>query len=223
MLSGETTTLYRMAEPSPNRPPAGTVRVALEGVNGTTPWVNRFWLNTSYGSTPTATQLKALSDAVSAAWRTRFLSYFHSNVVLNKQRAVLYVDSTTEIGVDGADTGSGSDANTSALPQICLLINWSISGTYRGGHPRTYLPPPASDKVNSDGSLPGSVITALTTAADGFRTDVNALSPTPFTSVALGTVAFFRGHSALSPPVFKPFVAGAAHGRVATQRRRVAT
>jgi len=172
-------------------------------------------------SLPTGSQLLALSNAVSAAYRTRFLPSCVTGLTMNTQRTVLYYDATTEVGVDGTDTGSGSNGASPESPQVSYLLNWAIAGTYRGGHPRTYLPGVSYTDTNADGTLVSTRRTALSTAAAGFLSDVNALSPTPFTSVQLGTVAFFRGHSALSPPPFKPFLSGTCNSRVATQRRRL--
>lgn len=212
-----------MAEPKPARPPGGAIRVALSGTYNNLPWVNRFWLHGVYSSTPTAAQLLTLSNAFSALYRTRFLPQVSSAATLHTQRSVLYVDADTEVAVDGSDTGSGSLNGTGNQPQVSPLINWSIASTYRGGHPRTYLPPADSAHIGSDGALVGSYVTALTTAALGLISDVNALSSAGFTSVALGTFRFFRNHSAVNPPVFEPFISGSAHPRAATQRRRART
>ena len=171
--------------------------------------------------TPTGAQVLALSNAISAAWRTRFLVNLANNVVVNKQRTVLFVSSTNEVAVDGADTGTGAGAVTMLPPQVCVLINWSIAGSYRGGHPRTYLPGPVEDNVNEDGTLVGANRTQFTNAATNFLSDVNALSPAGFTAVALGTYRFFRHHAAVDPPVFEPFLAGTCNTKVATQRRRL--
>lgn len=195
----------------------------MQGDNNGLPWANRFWLNATYSGTPTAAQVLALSNAVSAAWRSAFLSLLTVSVHLTSQRTVLYVDANTEIGVDGADTGSGGEAGSALPPQIALLINWAIAGTYRGGHPRTYLPPCTNVDVDGTGTLTGSKHTALTTAAGNFLSAVNALTPSGFTAVQLGTIRFFRHNAALAPPVFEPFLAGSGHPKVATQRRRVRT
>lgn len=187
------------------------------------PFVNRFWLNTNTSATPTAAQLLALSNAVAAAWRTRILPHLDNNVHVTAQRTVMYVDADTEIGVDGADTGSGGVSGTPYPAESCYLANWSISGTYRGGHPRTYIPGVDAANAGPEGNLVGSFRTSLATDLNNFRTDVNALSPSPFTAVQLGTIRFFRGHAALSPPVFEPFLSGSIHPRLATQRRRQRT
>lgn len=185
--------------------------------------VNRFWLNATPSGTPTAAQVLALSDAVAASFRTRFGAQLNTNWHQTAQRTVMYVSSTLEIGVDGSDAGSGSDAGTTDSPQLCYLINWSIAGTYRGGHPRTYLAGTTVGGTQGDGTINTTKRANLTTAAGNFLTDVNALSPTGFSAVQLGTIRFFRGHTALSPPVFEPFLSGACHPRVATQRRRAGT
>lgn len=171
--------------------------------------------------TPTAAQVLALSNAISAAYRARYLPYLTNDVTVNKQRTVLFVSSTSEVAVDGADTGSGSGASQQDPPSVCYLINWSIAGSYRGGHPRTYLPGVAYDTLNENGTLITGNRTNLTTASTNFLSDVNALSPAGFTAVALGTYRFFRHHAAVDPPVFEPFLAGTCNSLIATQRRRL--
>jgi hypothetical protein len=137
------------------------------------------------------------------------------------QRAVWFTSSTDEIGVDGSDTGSGSLTGTQNPANVAYLINWAISGTYRGGHPRTYLCGVAVSTEASSTTLTSTERTNLTTAANGFLSDVNALTHGTIASVTLGTVAFFQNNSALAPPVFKPYLSGSASPKFATQRRRV--
>lgn len=193
----------------------------MQGTISGNVWVNRFWCQTTMSGTPTGAQVLALSNAISAAWRTRFLVNLTNNVVINKQRTVLFVSSTNEVAVDGADTGTGSGASQQDPPQVCYLINWAIAGSYRGGHPRTYLPGVPFDTVNEDGTLVTANRTQLTTAATNFLSDVNALAPGGFTAVQLGTFRFFRHHIAVDPPVFEPFLSGTCNTKVATQRRRL--
>lgn len=221
MLSGEAATLHLMAEPAAARPPNGALRVALEGTISGKPWVNRFWCQTTMSGTPTAAQVLALSNAISAAWRTRFLANLTDEVVANKQRTVLFVSSTSEVAVDGADTGTGPGTVQCAPPQVCILINWSIAGSYRGGHPRTYIPGPPIDNINENGTIVTADRTQFSTAAANFLSDVNALAPGGFTAVQLGTFRFFRHHLAVDPPVFEPFLGGTCNTLVATQRRRL--
>lgn len=209
-----------MAEPTPARPPDTSLRVALLGNVAGFPWVNRFWLDTSYSGTPTAAQVLALSNAISAAWRTRFLQFCNASVHLTGQRTVLFTSSTTEIAVNGTDAGSGTATGASVPPQVSIMLNWAISGSYRGGHPRTYLPPSTVSWVEGDGAITGSNLAAINTATAGFLSDVNALSPTGFSAVALGTFRFFRHHAAVDPPVFEPFTSGSCHPHARTQRRR---
>jgi hypothetical protein len=171
--------------------------------------------------TPNAAQVLGLSNAVAAAFRTRFGPQMVVTWHSTNQRTVLFRDADTEIGVDGADTGSGTAAGSTFAPQACYLINWSIVGTYRGGHPRTYLSGTNDSDCLGDGSIASSRQTGLTTAAGNFLGDVNALAPSGFTDVKLGTFRFFRHHSAVDPPVFEPFLGGACAPLIATQRRRV--
>ena len=210
-----------MPEPKPARPPGGAIRVALSGTYGVSKWVNRFWLHAVYGSTPSAAQLLTLSNAVAASFRTRFGPHLSSDWHSATQRTVLYVDADTEIAVDGVDTGSGTISTTEQAAALAYLINWSIAGTYRGGHPRSYLAGVTTDGLADVKTVATARRTALTADAQGFLADVNALTPSGFTSVALGTYRFFRNHSAVSPPVFEPYLSGACATIFGNQRRRL--
>jgi hypothetical protein len=210
-----------MTEPKPNPPPNGALRVAILGNIDGRPFVNRFWCDCQMSAQPTAAQVLTLSNAISADYRQQFLPFLTTAIHVTAQRTVLYYSDTLAIGVDGADSGTGSAAQTPVGPAECYLINWSIAGTYRGGHPRTYLPGVAAEQIQPNGILTSAQHSGLTTAAETFRQNVNALNPAPFSAVQLGTIRFFRHNAALAPPVFEPFVAGACNQLVATQRRRV--
>jgi len=158
---------------------------------------------------------------VAAAFRTRFGPSLSTVWSSTTQRAVWFTSSTDEIGVDGSDTGSGSLTGTQCPANVAYLINWSISGTYRGGHPRTYLCGVAVSTESSSITMTSTERTNLTSAANNFLSDVNALTHGAIATVKLGTVAFFHANSALAPPVFKPYLSGACSPKFATQRRRV--
>jgi hypothetical protein len=185
------------------------------------PFLNRFWLNVTPSGTPGATEVLALSNAVAAAFRTRFGAQLSIDWHSTNQRTVWFKSSTDEVAVDGSDTGSGSINDVDAPIQCCYLINWAISGSYRGGHPRSYLAGVTMNGLSNDRDIASTKRTNLSTAATNFLSDVNALTPSGWSAVQLGTFAFFRGLSALNPPVFKPFNSGSCNGILATQRRRL--
>lgn len=210
-----------MPEPAPHRPPDDSVRVALSGTLFGTKYVNRFWLKVTPSGSPGSAELLALSNAVAAAFRTRFLPNLSNGLHQTSQRTIWFKDSTTEVAVDGSDAGTGGDTTAAEAAGICYLINWGIAGSYRGGHPRTYLAGPTTAGLVDVNTLTTTKRNALSTAAGNFLSDVNALTPTGWSSVQLGTIRFFRGNAALSPPVFEPFLSGAASSFIASQRRRV--
>ena len=158
---------------------------------------------------------------MAAAFRTRFGAQLSSHWTSTAQRTVWYKDATTEIAVDGADTGSGSDSSAVETAATCYLINWLIAGSYRGGHPRTYLAGVNAGGLVDVNTLTSTKRTNLTTAAANFLSDVNALTPSGWSSVGLGTIRFFRNHNALSPPVFEPYLGASVSPFIATQRRRI--
>jgi hypothetical protein len=210
-----------MAEPRANRPPTDTVRVANSGILNDATWVNILWLKVTRSGTPAAADLLNVSNALAAAFRTRFGPYLSTSWTQKSQRAVWFTSDADELGVDGSDTGSGSLSDTYLPASVAILINWAISGTYRGGHPRTYLAGITVGEESTAVNLHPTTRTNVQTAAGNFLSDVNALSHGSIGAVSLGTVAFFRGHSALSPPIFKAFTSASVSPKYANQRRRV--
>jgi len=132
--------------------------------------------------------------------------------------------------VEGADAtpGVGDQSGSFLSAQVALILSWRLAVRYRGGHPRSYLagwPTTALDTANSWHS---GVVSATQTRLDGFISDINALSPSPFSSVTLGVLRQFanRGSEAtpknyLDPPVFRAFTSGVVKPGLATQRRRL--
>ena len=116
---------------------------------------------------------------------------------------------------------SGGVGAASSPGQVCALINWSIAASYRGGHPRTYLPGIPEEAIIEDRYLGGGYRAAYTGDANDWLNGINILSHGTITGVELGTVAFFRDLAALAPPRFEPYQIGAAARTIATQRRRV--
>jgi len=179
------------------------------------------WLRVTHALPASAADLVALLNAMAAAFRIRFGPNLSVHWSSTNQRAVWHTSPTDEIGVDGTDVGSGAVAGDSVTANVAVLIDWSIAGTYRGGHPRTYLAGMPESDLENNSRINPVPLAALQTASAGFLSDVNALTAGAITRTELGTVAFFRLHSALAPPVFKPYLAAAVKKTLATQRRRM--
>src|SRR5262249_27964114 len=70
-------------------------------------------------------------------------SLMGTNVVLNNVTAVDLTNTTpaTAVSTGAALTGTGAGQSE---PSLSVMVNFVIAARYRGGHPRTYFPPPGS-------------------------------------------------------------------------------
>lgn len=118
-----------------------------------------------------------------------------------------------------ADGGAGSGSNAPA--QCAPVIDWHIASTYRGGHPRTYLPGIATANVTGLDAVDNTFRATLATHAKAFIDAVEADTTDPFPERRIGTVRFFSGHAALDPPEFFRYTAASVRSRLGTQRRRI--
>jgi hypothetical protein len=105
-------------------------------------------------------------------------------------------------------------------PNCCTLISWNITAAYRGGHPRTYLPPPSADTLSGSGraTYSAAYVTNVVAKLTGGMTAMNADLPS---GISIGTVAASRHGVQLSPPIFYKYNSFTVKPRVCTQRRRL--
>lgn len=202
------------------QPPVGTARVAISGLTpGNNTWVNVFWLNLT-ATTHVAADLKSIIDSMVASYASRFSRDFSSQASQTGAKASWLYASNAVLEYTGAYSNPGTGGASNATDAVCALIDWSISDYYRGGHPRTYLPPIMNTGLSGSNFLDATRLSNLTADVTGFLNDVNALTHGGISAVALGTVRFASGNAWLSPPVFKPYLSGAPRSRVGIQRRR---
>jgi hypothetical protein len=178
------------------------------------------WLSLT-ATTHVAADLKSVIDAMLAAYVTRFGPYISSECTIAQAAASWLYASNSVLEYVGNNATAPTGAATNVTDAISAMINWSITDYYRGGHPRTYLPGIPSAQVTNANFLGSTYRANVNTGANGFLTDVNALTHGGISAVALGTVRFASGNAWLSPPVFKPYQAAGVRARVAVQKRRL--
>jgi hypothetical protein len=203
------------------RGPDNTVRVSIAGLEQAVNMANVFWCQIGVSATPPITDLDAWLNSFANAYKTNFLPRIAAEYSLQQAQAHLFLPGnaaeTSLVAITGSGTGG---ALGSAVQSTSKVISWQISDYYRGGKPRTYLPCcPGAHIVNAS-DLTSAEITALITAAQAFRTAVNALTQGTITTTQLGTVSFRRGNAEVTPS-FKPYTGAKVHPKVGTQRRRL--
>lgn len=203
------------------QPPTGTCRVAIGGVNGTLPFVNVFYLKITDNGTQTSADLKSVVDAMVASYHTRFAANVGSSVTLESSSAAWILTGGAVIEYSGSYSLAMTGGTEAAAGASCYVLNWSINQYYRGGHPRTYMPGVITADVTNLSTISSAKQSALAGSGNSFISDVNALTATNITAVALGTVSFARANAWRVPPVFYPYKACSTRQIMGTQRRRL--
>jgi hypothetical protein len=203
------------------QPPVGTCRVAIGGTNGTLPFVNVFYLKLTDNGTQTAADLKTVVDAMVASYHTRFAANVGSSVTLTNAQAAWILTGGAVVEYSGSYSQAMTGGTEAANGSGAYVLNWTINQYYRGGHPRTYMPGVITADISNLANVSSAKQSALATSGNSFITDVNALTATNITGVALGTVSFARANAWRVPPVFYPYHACSCRQIIGTQRRRL--
>lgn len=204
-------------------PPDGTVRVALSGTIFGHKWANVFWLDVATAGPATVSDLQDLANEIDTAygtdvwgipcneavWTQIALEYFHSGGNLS------YVKSISH------SAGGGPGAVTDA--SACFVVDYVISASYRGGHPRVYIPGVKSISITNGSAIDATLMTSIVNGVNAFRNALNAFTTTNLTAVTMGTVSFVRAHAWRTPPVFEPYtsVKPGKSSKLGSQRRRI--
>src|SRR5215467_13886591 len=160
------------------------------------PWANVFWTNLTTSGTPSQTDLDTWLTALQAAYKTRFAGLVQSTVLFTQAQAQLFLPGNLILPSIVAMSGAGSGTATAGTDQASsMVVSWQTGVYWRGGKPRSYIPLPLAANIVNNKSLGAGTITNLTTAANGFRSDVNALTSGAISATQLGFVSFRSGNA----------------------------
>lgn len=170
------------------------------------------------------TSLKALANYLYTVFTTGGSAIPNLFTSTTKLQGITVKDmgGTTAQGVADGPPIAGVMAGTSHPPQVSTGISWDVAGTWRGGKPRTYLPPPS---INASVPAGSSTIdpTFAAQAEACFTQVMNAINaPTggPSGTFKLGMVSYYHGHVLRPSPLFMQFINVKVHERLDSQRRR---
>lgn len=210
-----------MPEGTRPAPPDDTVRVAISGTFQSMPWTCVLWLSLTAASR-SVTDLAAIITSLEASWNTRFTPRFPATVLKTLVAAVWKTPGGGELVTTNGTSRTGSNGGgTINNVAVAVVLDWHIDQYYRGGKPRTYMPSVITTDATDGVHLTSAAQTSWATAAEGFRSDVNALSSGGITAVKLGTVSFQRAHEWRVPPVFYPYNSVTIRPTMGIQRRRL--
>lgn len=195
--------------------------MAFTGIYGTLPWANIVWLNTTAVGEPSPANLNSLAQFIGSAWGSNLVTHMHTSVSITQCEVSWYRGSGdllkgfASLALSGAATGQQFPA------QVAASIGWLMNASYKGGHPRNYLPGVSATMVTTNNTLSPTFVSSLTAGGNTFRTNVNSYTNPSFSSVQLGCMSFIRNKAWRTPPVFIPFIGAHTDARVDTQRRRL--
>jgi hypothetical protein len=138
----------------------GVAQTKLAGTIDGFPWVLLWHFQNASGNDWTQSQIQALANAVGTQFSTNMLKNMATNVQFTNV-ACVDLGTTTPAqadSVEGAGPGGGT-AGTFQPSSGCVLLNFNIASRYRGGHPRTYLPPWPSAELLTNNQWSGTVVT----------------------------------------------------------------
>lgn len=207
-------------------PVEGVARVSFRGSFGASTWANILHVakldgtgNIALGAF-TQAQINALASLMRARWAARFAPQVNASVLLTSTEAVDLTDITGVVGLDATNV-AGTLAGTQVPAQVSCCVSWREALHYRGGHPRTYLPPATTSQLTS-GTLWTSVYqAAVETAMNAFLADLDADTTVDANGCALVAVHRTRNHATLQPPDVRLISSAVVDNRIDTQRRRL--
>lgn len=182
---------------------------------------NSFHFSSSTGGPYSVGDLTVLASQVATSWGTTVANHQSNEWSLVEVEAIdrSVTDGNKALWVGSAAGGGGAapmPLNTS------VLMQWSDTAHYRGGHARTYVPGPTEDQTTDGHQLTSAAHTAWATDWTNFLTDV--LGGGPYGSIrplAWAAAHYKRRGEFLVSPNFSTIEPLGPSTVLATQRRRL--
>jgi len=168
----------------------------------------------------TQANLDAVSAGVFTAFHDQLLVQLTTDTNLVE---CLAVDLSSVTGLTSLHTGSGAGGlGGTAMPSnVALCVSWKEALHYRGGHPRSYMGGVSATFLADVRHVTTSFAGIMQTAANNFRTAVNAIASPGVTSFALVGVHYTLGKVPRVPPLVTPVLTASVNTRLDSQRRRL--
>lgn len=179
---------------------AKVVRVALVGERGgDSDVVTRHYIQYS-GSAPTAAQLNTFCGAVATAWVADLAGLHHSTYTLT---SVVAEDLTSSTGATGVANVSDQGTLTgSELPAAtAMVIGYTITRRYRGGHPRGYWPMGQVSDVNTPQEWTTAFVAAVATGIASYFTAVEGAGWTGAGTLVNVNLSYYEGFTVVVNPI----------------------
>jgi hypothetical protein len=204
------------------RQPDDTTRISIEGhfIPNAHAWACVFHTYVP-GQTADVASWQTYVDAVSNLFETAFAPAISRDVKVTLARGTLFQSPTDSLTVERGRSAIGGAGDDMMPAQCCACVSWLATPSYRGGHPRTYLPGPYKSAELNPGTFTGTFTNYASTGAADFLAGVNALSTADIATSILGEIHFQKNDVWLTPPTFSPFLSHLVRPFIRTQRRRI--
>lgn len=201
-------------------PPAPNIlKFVFKGHNIDTDWVNI--LHFSYETTaPTSPELNTMATTALAAWASDIMPHVGAASSVDQLEIT---DLTSDTAARGLAIGTtpGTLSGGEITSQAATLVNYGIARRYRGGHPRSYLPPPTVGVMADSSHWTPAFVAAVNTAMQSFVSAVEAAGWTGSGTILFVNLSYFSGNAVRVDPVVDAITGISTSLVVATQRRRV--
>lgn len=160
------------------------------------------------------------SDFATAFWTDDMKTDYSDQTTFVGCRAT---DLSSDTGAEGEhDISSTGEDGAEPMPaQCCILLNYQIARRYRGGHPRTYLPPASRTWQGTISTWNATLLTVVNTA---WTTGMAAVIGEAYDDATITgpiCVSYFSGGSPRVDPLVEPITGLIVSGLIRTQRRRL--
>lgn len=118
--------------------------------------------------------------------------------------------------------GQGQVSANCMPASVAYCWSWQVTGRWRGGHPRSYMPGLPEGSLTIIGGKTIATATQSNLAGAGVNL-LNAVAAITINSITfqLGTIRYSSGHAPIVPPKFLQYLGCAVHPRLDSQRRRL--
>lgn len=158
----------------PLPPVPNVIRLKLNGMNQTTPWVGLFFWH-YLGAPPTAANLNSFCTAAVAAWQSSLTPSFSNFVSVVNAQAWDLSSPAGASGIGGT-TAVGTRVGSALPVSVAACVGWKVSYRWRGGHPRTYWPAGVLGDVTSGHLWAETARAAFEAGNEGWLSQMNAIT-----------------------------------------------
>jgi hypothetical protein len=196
-------------------------------------FLTRFF--TSYsGTAPTNADLQEFDADVGEAIDSNIKALTNNAYTFTQVESIDLTSPTAAIDTSAVSV-QGTNSGTYISAQACMVVSYEIARRYRGGHPRGYWTPGATEELENPRFWETDYQAAYQSAIDSFFTSVAASGWSGAGTLTHVNVSYFAGFTVVTSPttgrarnvptprvtpVVDPVTSTIARSTVGTQRRR---